>query len=99
MRRLAPREHGVLTDAFVDLEEFLAMARWHADRARREGGVREAYLELDSARTQLDELVSLAGELDEVLGRLARATQRETKPRSVAPRLARDDARRHRVVA
>ena len=89
----------MLTDAYVELEEHLAMARWHAERARRPGGEQEAHLELDHARSALDELTALATELDEVLGRLARATAKEIKPCSKAPRLARDDGRKHRVVA
>lgn len=99
MRRLAPSEHGVLTDAFVELEGHLAMARWHAERARGEGRDQEAHLELDHARSALGELTDLAGELDEVLDRLARITQRETKPRGRAPKLARNDDRKHRSVA
>ena len=99
MRRLAAGEHGVLTDAFVDLEEYLTTARWHAERARREGGEREASVELDQARSDLDELVTLAAELDAVLRRLTRATARENTPRSKPPVLARDDRRRRQPAA
>lgn len=99
MRRLAPRELGVLVDAYVELDQHLTTSRWHAERARREGGEREAYLELDQARSDLDELAKLAGELDAVLARLSRAIQKETTPRSKAPVLARDDARRRTPAA
>jgi hypothetical protein len=99
MRRLSAGEHGVLTDAFVDLENHLEISRWHADRARRDGGQREASSELDQARSDLDELIKLAAELDVVLARLVRATDKETTPRSKAPVLARDDQRRRRQPA
>lgn len=99
MRRLAPKELGVLTDAYVELEKHLEISRWHAERARREGGQAEAHVELDQARSDLDELRALAVELDAVLARLTRAVAKETTPRSRAPRLARDDQRRQRPAA
>lgn len=99
MRRLAAGEHGVLTDAYVELETHLEISRWHAERARREGGQTDASAELDQARSDLDELRTLAAELDAVLARLTRAVAKETTPRSKAPRLARDDQRRRQPAA
>jgi hypothetical protein len=85
-RRLAPREYGVLTDAFVDLEEHLAIARDATDRARH-GATDGAYLELDMAASRVDELADLARRLSPLLVKLSGHTQRQTTTHSRPPTL------------
>jgi hypothetical protein len=86
MRRLAPREHGVLTDAFTELQGHLDIARDAAVRART-GGERTAYVELDQSASALDDLIELATRTRALVGKLSAATERQATAHGRAPAL------------